>query len=90
MLIENLYSLANGPAVTGRIESGMVRVGDSLFLDAAQGKFPVKVISIQEFQASLTEASASSKAVSLILSGVEADQIKNRDLLISDPVLLSS
>jgi selenocysteine-specific translation elongation factor len=85
MLVENVWSLPNGPAVSGRIESGMVRLGDSLILDGAHGKFPVKVIFIQEFQRTLTEAGARPEPVALTLSGVEADQIKNRDLLLSEP-----
>jgi selenocysteine-specific translation elongation factor len=84
MLIANIYSLADGPAVTGRIESGIVRLGDSLILDCAHGKIPVKVIFIQKFQRALTEAEASSEPVGLTLSGVETDQIKNRDLLVSE------
>ena len=85
MLVENVWSLANGPAVSGRIESGIVRLGDSLLLDGAHGKISVKVIFIQEFQRTLTEAAASSEPVALTLSGIEADQIKNRDLLLSVP-----
>jgi len=84
MLIANIYSLPNGPAVTGRIESGMVRLGDSLTLDGACGKFPVKVIFIERFQEALTEANSASDLVGLTLSGIDFNQIRNRDLLLDD------
>jgi len=82
MVVANIYSLPNGPAVTGRIESGTVRVGDSLTLVRSQGDLPVRVTFIQRFQQTLESAQAGPEPVGLTLSGVEADQIKNRDVLI--------
>jgi elongation factor Tu len=84
MVVANIYSLSDGPVVTGRIESGRVRVGDNLVLHGALGQFPVQVTSIHKFRKVLTEAVAGSKPVGIGLSGIERNQIRNRDLLVSE------
>lgn len=83
-VVANIYSLPDGPAVTGRIESGRVRVGDDLVLIGALGRFPVRAIFIQEFQRVLKEAGAGPYPVGITLSGVAWDQIRNRDVLVSE------
>ena len=84
MLVGNIYRLPAGPVVTGYIDSGRVRVGDSLTLVGAQGDFPVRVVAIEKFRESLEEAQPSDEPVGITLAGVEPDQIQNRDLLVSD------
>jgi elongation factor Tu len=84
MVVANIYSPPDGPVVTGRIESGRVRVGDDLVLRGALGRFPVQVTSIQKFREVLTEAVAGPEPLGIGLSGIEQHQIRNRDLLISD------
>ncbi len=84
MLVGNIYSLPNGPAVTGVIQTGTVRVGDSLTLVGATGSHLVRVVFIQRFQQALDIAQAGPDPIGLTLSGVERDQIKNRDLLIGN------
>lgn len=84
MLVANIYRLPRGPTVTGYIDSGRVRVGDSLTLVGAQGEFPVRVVAIESFRESLEEAQRSDKPVGITLAGIEPDQIQNRDLLVSD------
>jgi elongation factor Tu len=84
MLIANIYSLPDGPAVSGRIESGRVRVGDELAVIGAAGRIPVRVTFIQKFREALTEAAAGPEPIAVTLSGIEWDQIRNRDLLVSD------
>ena len=83
MLIANIYSLPSGPAVSGRIESGGVRVGDDLVVVGALGRIPVRVTFIQKFHEALSEAVASPEPIAITLSGIEWDQIRNRDLLVS-------
>jgi translation elongation factor EF-Tu-like GTPase len=56
MLVANIYRLPGGPTVTGYIDSGCVRVGDSLTLVGAHGEFRVEVVAIQRFRESLEEA----------------------------------
>jgi elongation factor Tu len=84
MIIANIYSLPDGTAVTGRIESGRVRVGDDLVLVGALGRFPVRAIDIHKFRKVLTEAAAGSGPIGITLSGVAWDQIRNRDVLVSE------
>jgi elongation factor Tu len=87
MLIANVYSLPDGPAVTGRIDAGRVRVGDRLKLLGVHGDFVVRVTLIQRFRESLEEASAGPEPVGISLGGVDKDQIQNRDLLVGNSEL---
>jgi elongation factor Tu len=84
MLIANIYTLPDGSAVTGRIESGSVRVGDRLVVVGAVGRVPVRVTFIQKFREALTEAAAGPEPIAITLSGIEWDQIRNRYLIVSD------
>jgi translation elongation factor EF-Tu-like GTPase len=83
MLIANIYSLPNGPAVSGRVESGGVHIGDELLIVGALGRIPVRVTFIQKFREALSEAVAGPEPIAITLSGIEWDQIRNRDLLVS-------
>jgi len=84
MLVASIYALPDGPAVSGRVDSGTVRVGDSLSLVGHDRSFTIKVVSIQAFKKTLTEATEQSGPVALVLSGVDRDQIRNRDVLRSN------
>lgn len=84
MLIGDIFRLPKGPAVTGYIFSGRVCIGDSLTLVGLRGDFPVRVVAIERFRASLQEAEASDKPVALTLGGVEPDDIHNRDFLVGN------
>ncbi|HXU69810.1 MAG TPA: EF-Tu/IF-2/RF-3 family GTPase [Polyangia bacterium] len=83
MLIGNIYEIRGlGPTVTGYIESGTVRVGDRLAVVRSDQRTEVYVTAIQRFQASLSEASAADNPVGISLSGIDRDEIHNRDLLV--------
>ena len=83
MLIANFYALPGGPAVSGRIDSGAVTVGDSVTVRTRQGEHAVKVMAIQVFGKSLETATADSGPVAITLSGIERGLLNNRDLLYS-------
>jgi elongation factor Tu len=85
MLIENIYSLREGTAVSGYIDNGIVRIGDSLTLVGMLGDFSVRVVAIEKFQASLEQAEQSTlEPVGITLTGVEPDDVRSRDLLVSN------
>jgi translation elongation factor EF-Tu-like GTPase len=86
MLIANIYSLRDGVAVPGRIESGVVRIGDSLKVVSATEEIPVKVLRIEYFQRAVIEAQKGTKPVGIVLQGIEHDQIRNRDLLLGGTI----
>jgi translation elongation factor EF-Tu-like GTPase len=74
--------------VTGYIEKGTVRIGDRLSIvrrasDALRVAY-VRVTAIQRFQESLTEASQEHNPVGISLSGVETQDIQNRDVLVGE------
>jgi translation elongation factor EF-Tu-like GTPase len=87
MVVGDVYTLAMGITVTGYIDSGTVRLGDRLVLIHHEERRPVRVTAIQRFRESLTEATVGANPVGISLSGIDRDQVGNRDLLVSDPLL---
>ena len=81
MTIANIYSLSDGPSLTGRIESGIVQIGDDLQIVSSNGIYPVRVIGIEAFQKSLKIASSENGLVGISVSGIDAKSVKNRDVL---------
>jgi len=83
MIVANVHEIRSlGPTVTGNIASGKVRVGEHLALIGASGRIEVQVTAIQKFQESLVEATVEDSPVGISLSGIERDQIRNRDVLV--------
>jgi translation elongation factor EF-Tu-like GTPase len=75
-----------GIVVTGTIETGSVRVGDTLQLKSGVSSRKVVVASIEKFQLpALHEATAGPDDVGIGLFGVTRDQVQVRDVLVSDP-----
>jgi translation elongation factor EF-Tu-like GTPase len=73
-----------GIVVTGTIESGSVRVGDTLQLRSGTASKQVVVASIEKFQMpALHEAAAGPDEVAIGLFGITTDQIQVRDVLVS-------
>ena len=81
MVIANIYSLPNGPSLTGRIETGTVQIGDSLEIFGDNSVYSVRVTGIEAFQKSLETATPESGLVAISVSGIDAKIIKNRYLL---------
>jgi elongation factor Tu len=89
MLIGDIYEIRGlGPTVTGYIERGTVRVGDRLAIvrkeQDAMHIAHVRVTAIHQFQGLLTEATEAHNPVGISLSGVERDDLRNRDLLVGE------
>jgi elongation factor Tu len=83
MTVENIYEIRGlGPTVTGYIESGTVRVGDRLTVIGSAGRTNVRVTAIQRFRESLDEATVGERPVAISFSGIQRDQLQNRDLLV--------
>jgi hypothetical protein len=75
----------NGPVVTGRVESGVVRVGDRVVVESVDGNSYVIVVAIEKFQQpGLTEASAGNDDVGLELSGVSVQQARRATIVRSE------
>jgi elongation factor Tu len=83
MMVENIYEIPGlGPTVTGYIQSGTVRIGDRLSIVGPAGRTNVRVTAIQRFRESLNEATVADRPVGISLSGIQRDQLHNRDLLV--------
>ena len=67
MMIANTYSLASGPAVTGRIEVGFVEEGDLLTLLGRGRQGAVRVTGIQRVGASLAHPMKETLAVEFLV-----------------------
>jgi hypothetical protein len=86
MTIKDTFNIRTrrGPVVLGKIEAGVVRVGDELVLASETGRVTVRVEGIEKFQQSgLQVAEAGEDDVGLELSGVAYADITTGDVLTS-------
>lgn len=72
----------SGPVVSGKIESGSVEVGETLFLQGKGTTRAVKVISIEKFrQPGLTSAGAGPDEVGIEIKGVAFKEVERGNVL---------
>jgi translation elongation factor EF-Tu-like GTPase len=91
MAVEDVFDIRTrkGPVVTGRIETGSVRVGDWLFLRDSMGTRDLQVASIEKFrQARLKSANAGSDEVGIEIIGVQAKDVKRGTAILETGVAL--
>ncbi|WP_333890007.1 EF-Tu/IF-2/RF-3 family GTPase [Mycolicibacterium gadium] len=87
LTVEDVFSIKNrGVVATGRIESGTVRVGDTVHINGGPG---VKVTAIEMFRKQLDEASAGEN-VGVLMKGIERNQLDRGDVLTSSSSSSSS
>jgi len=80
MTVEDVFAIRNrGTVATGRIESGVLRVGDTV---SVNGGPEVRVDAIERFRKSLQEATVGEN-VGVLLKGIEKDQLGRGDILSS-------
>jgi translation elongation factor EF-Tu-like GTPase len=79
MAVEDVFDIRGrkGPVITGRIETGSVRVGDWLVLRDSMGARDVQVASIETFrEGRLKRADAGSDEVGIEIVGIQAKDVK--------------
>jgi translation elongation factor EF-Tu-like GTPase len=83
--VRDIFDIAGrGIVVLGTIESGSVRIGDTLQLACSSSKRAVVVASIEKFKhPALHEAGAGPEDVAIGLFGVSREQIHVHDILTS-------
>ncbi len=87
MTVEEVFAIKNrGVVATGRVESGTLRVGDTVQINGGPG---VKVTAIEKFRKQLDEASAGEN-VGVLMKGIERNQLDRGDVLTSSSSSSSS
>ncbi len=80
MTVEDVFVIKNrGLVATGRVESGTLRVGDTVTIDGGQG---VQVDAIEKFRKKLDEATVGEN-VGVLFKGVDKSQIDRGAVLTS-------
>jgi translation elongation factor EF-Tu-like GTPase len=69
-----------GPIVTGKAEKGVIRIGDRVLLESANGSVPVTIVAVEMYQRTLDRAEAGDN-VGLQLDGITHDQAQSAVLL---------
>jgi len=84
MAIEDVFSITGrGTVATGRIERGLIKVGDSVEIVGIGDTKTTTITGIEMFQKTLDEGFAGDN-VGILLRGVERDQIE-RGMVLSEP-----
>ncbi|HOA11698.1 MAG TPA: elongation factor Tu [Candidatus Woesebacteria bacterium] len=81
MYIEDVFSIkGRGTVVTGRIESGKVKVGDTVDIIGLREKKTTVVTGVEMFRKSLDQGQAGDN-VGILLRGIEKDEVERGQLL---------
>jgi elongation factor Tu len=81
MTIEDVFSITGrGTVVTGRVTTGVVRVGMPVTLTTAAGALSTTVTGVEMFRKKLDEAVAGDN-VGLLLDGVTRDAVAQGDII---------
>jgi translation elongation factor EF-Tu-like GTPase len=80
MTVEDVFAIRNrGVVATGRVESGTLRVGDTVHINGSLG---VAVTAIEKFRKQQDEATAGEN-VGVLMKGIERAQLNRGDVLTS-------
>ncbi len=78
MTVEDVFAIRNrGVVATGRVESGTLRVGDTVHINGGPG---VAVTAIEKFRKQLDEATVGEN-VGVLMKGIERAQLNRGDVL---------
>jgi len=85
-ITEKVYSIpGRGIVVTGRVESGMISVGEEIGFLGVDGKFTRALVIAIEVSRKLVEETGVGTGVSLLLQGIKKDQIALGTVLMNAP-----
>jgi translation elongation factor EF-Tu-like GTPase len=80
MTVEDVFAIRNrGTVATGRVESGTLRVGDTVQID---GTLEARVDGIEVFRKSIDEAKVGDN-IGLLFKGIEKSQLNHGSVLTS-------
>lgn len=83
MMVEDVFSIAKrGTVVTGKIESGTLRVGDEVAINGKNGEKRTVVTGIEAFRKTVSQANAGD-TVGILLKDIAKQDIQRGDVLLS-------
>ena len=82
MTVEDVFSIkGRGTVVTGKIESGTVKVGDEIVIQGKSGEVKTTVTGIEMFRKAMSQASAGDN-VGLLLKNIAKPDVQRGDVLL--------
>jgi elongation factor Tu len=82
MTVEDVFSIAKrGTVVTGKIESGTLRVGDEIAINGKNGEKRTFVAGIEALRKILSEANAGD-AVGILLKDIAKQDVQRGDVIL--------
>jgi len=82
MIVEDVFSIARrGTVVTGKIESGTLKVGDEVAINGKQGEKRTVVAGIEAFRKTLSQANAGD-TVGILLKDIAKQDIQRGDVIL--------
>ena len=82
MIVEDVFSIAKrGTVVTGKIETGTLKVGDEVAINGKNGEKRTVVTGIEAFRKTLSQANAGDM-VGILLKDIAKQDIKPGDVLL--------
>ena len=82
MTVEDVFAIrGRGIVVTGRIESGIIKVGDEIFIQRAGISQKSIVTGIESFRKQLKQAEAGNN-VGILLADVNKEDVQRGDVLV--------
>jgi translation elongation factor EF-Tu-like GTPase len=80
MTVEDVFLIRNrGVVVTGRVESGALRVGDTVHINGGPG---VRVDAIEKFRKQIDEATTGEN-VGVLIKSIDKEQLNRGDVITS-------
>jgi len=82
MTVEDVFSIkGRGTVVTGKIETGTVKVGDEIVIQGKSGELKTIVTGIEMFRKTMSQASAGDN-VGLLLKNIAKPDVQQGDVLL--------
>ncbi len=83
MIIEDVFVIRNrGTVVTGKIETGTLKIGDEVVIKGANGQKTTTVTGIESFRKSLDQANPGD-AVGLLLKDLSRQDVQHGDEILA-------
>ncbi|MFZ1042059.1 MAG: EF-Tu/IF-2/RF-3 family GTPase [Anaerolineales bacterium] len=82
MTVEDVFSIkGRGTVVTGKIETGTVKVGDEIVIQGKSGELKAVVTGVEMFRKTMNQANAGDN-IGLLLKNIAKPDVQQGDLLL--------
>lgn len=90
MTVEDIFSIkGRGTVVTGKIESGTIKVGDEIIIQGKNGEKKTTVTGVEMFRKMLDQAKAGDN-VGILLKNISKNDIQQGDVMLGQSSSASS